>query len=216
MARNVPWPALEVRYEEEFGPVDTAVDRVAQNLWPQAQRYANVLLHDPVEGYSLLKRAVAAVSRVTADGNVHVKDLAAYLFQTYKRLVLAELEKRNGHRLRDLDAVDLSQPLGDEATRIDRQILIAELLSRMDTWTREVFEALALGYSFDEIGRAMGSNPHVVRNHFRLGVQRLRAALERDLREVCPHRCTLGSLRQLRMMRDRLLGASSLGRPGPA
>jgi len=67
--------------------------------------------------------------------------------------------------------------LPDDAERIDRDILIAELVRGMDSWTREVFEALEspsgmgetprlqaretqfFGYSFDEIGRALGGNP---------------------------------------------------------
>lgn len=219
-SKDTLWPALETGYEEEFGPVDPEVHRVARDLWPQAERLAVDLLHDPVTGYQLLKRAVAAVSGLPPDRRERVRDLPAYLFQTYKRLVLAELEKLNGHRQRDVEAAEFLAPSTSDADRIDRDILIAELVREMDPWTREVFETLTLGYSFEEIGRALGSNPHVVRNRFRLAVRKLAAAVRRTATgppdtTTRPRRTTSSSLSPLRMMRARLLNPSSwIGRGG--
>ena len=213
-SKEVLWPALEAGYEEEFGPVDPEVHRVARDLWPRAEHLALDLLHDRAAGYRLLKRAVAALSGLPADRRTEIRDPAAYLFQTYKRLVLAELEKLNGHRVRELEAGELCRLPAGDAARIDRGILIAELVRGMDSWTREVFEAQVLGYSFEEIGRALESNPHVVRNRFRLALRRLAATVGTT---VSGHRARMAgarpatprSLLRLRMMRPRLLNPSS-------
>jgi hypothetical protein len=90
----------------------------------------------------------------------------------------------------------------------------------MDSWTREVFETLTLGYSFEEIGRALGNNPHVVRNRFRLAVRKLAAAVSRTAtgpRDSTTRlrRTTSPALTRLRMMRARLLNPSEwIGRGG--
>jgi DNA-directed RNA polymerase specialized sigma24 family protein len=193
--------------------VDPPVHRVASEVWPHAEHLAIDLLHDSVIGYRLLKRAVAAVSGLPADKREQIRDLPAYLFQTYKRLVLAELEKQNRHRTSDVAASELFRPFVSEADRIDRDILIAELVRAMAPWTRDVFEALTLGYSFEEIARAMDSNPQVVRNRFRLAVRKLanavRATASSPLnRTARPHRVSSSTFARLRMMRARLLNPS--------
>ena len=204
------WPSLEISYVEEFGPIDPRVHDVAADLWPAAKQLALNALGDSAAGYRLLKRAVAAVSAVSSDRRAGIRDLRAYLFQTYKRLVLAELEKLNGHRALDVAAADVTRPASFEADNIERHILVAELVHRMDPWTKEVFENLTLGYSFDEIGRALGSNPHVIRNRFRLACRRLASAIEHNVARVeAPiGRGVFGSIKRLRTMRARLVNPS--------
>ena len=206
------WPVLETGYDDEFGSVDPEVHRAAGDLWSCAEHLACDLLHDSVAGYRLLKQAVAAVSRLTPERRAQIRDLPAYLFQTYKRLVLAELEKRNAHSTRQLDDADLLQcPI--DADRIERDILIQELIGRMDPWSRDVFETLSLGYSFDEIGKALGRNPHVVRNRFRLAIRKLASRIGAPVSgqggtPAKAGRITSESIERLRMMRNRLLNPS--------
>ena len=212
-SKETLWPALETGYEEEFGRVDPDVHQVARDLWPRAEHLATDLLHDSAAGYRLLKRAVVAVSGLPPDKRGQIRDLAAYLFQTYKRLVLAELEKLNGHRDRELENQELLRCPPPDTSRIDQNILVAELVHEMDSWTREVFEHLVLGYSFQEIGRALGSNPHVVRNRFRLAVERLAATVGTTRNGTAqgtarPRRVTSETLTRLRMMRARLFNPS--------
>jgi DNA-directed RNA polymerase specialized sigma24 family protein len=212
-SKEALWPVLETPYQEEFGPVDPQVHRVARDLWPRAEHLALHLLHDRAAGFRLLKRAVTALSGLSTDRRGQIRDPAAYLFQTYKRLVLAELEKLNGHRAREVEAAKLCRLASGDAERIDHDILIAELVRHMDSWTKEVFEAQILGYSFEEIGRTLSSNPHVVRNRFRLALQRLGASVgttvsgQRD-RIASPRPATSRSLRRLRTVRARLLNRS--------
>jgi DNA-directed RNA polymerase specialized sigma24 family protein len=211
-SKETLWPALETGYLDEFGPVDPEVHRVARDVWPRAEHLALDLTGDAALGYRLLKRAVAAISALSAERREQIRDLPPYLFQAYKRLVLAELEKANGHRAGDLLAAQIVGPSQPGAEAVERHILVAQLVSRMDPWTREVFENLTLGYSFAEIGRALDSNPHVVRNRFRLSLQRLAAAVSRRVdvpaTEAPLRKSVVESIRRLRLMRVRRFNPS--------
>ena len=143
-SKETLWPALETGYLDEFGPVDPEVHHVARDLWPRAEHIALDLTGDAARGYRLLKRAVAAISALSAERREQIRDLPAYLFQAYKRLVLADLEKVNGHRAGDLLAAQILGPSQPGAEAVERHILVAQLVSRMDPWTREVFENLTL------------------------------------------------------------------------
>ena len=221
-SKNTVWPALETGYEDAYGPVDPEVHQAAREVWANAEHLAIDRLHDSVIGYALLKRAVVAVSGLAPDKRDQIRDLPGYLFQTYKRLVLAELEKQNRHRKADVAASELVRPLISDADRMDRHILIAELVRRMDPWTRDVFEALTLGYTFEEVADALGSNPHVVRNRFRRAVRQLAAAVRQTAsgppdRLARPRRISSSTFARLRMMRARLLNPSTwIGRRGVA
>ena len=211
-SKEALWPNLETGYDDEFGAVDPVVHGAAGDLWSCAEHLAYDLLHDSVAGYGLLKQAVAAVSRLAPERRALIRDLPAYLFQTYKRLVLAELEKQDARNTRQLDAADL-QRLPIDAGDIDRDILIQELVGRMDPWSRDVFETLSLGYSFDEIGKALGRNPHVVRNRFRLAIRKLASRIGAPVSgqggtPAKAGRITSESIERLRMMRNRLLNPS--------
>jgi len=211
-SKEALWPNLETGYDDEFGAVDPVVHGAAGDLWSCAEHLAYDLLHDSVAGYGLLKQAVAAVSRLAPERRALIRDLPAYLFQTYKRLVLAELEKQNARNTRQLDSADL-QRLPIDAGDIERDILIQELVGRLDSWSRNVFEALLLGYSFGEIGGALGRNPHVVRNRFRLAVRKLARSIGAPVgrhRSTPAHAGRIASalIERLRMMRNRLLNPS--------
>jgi hypothetical protein len=213
-SRDALWPSLETGYVEEFGPVDPEVHRAAGDVWPRAEHVALDLLGDSGAGHRLLKRSVAAVSVLPRDRREKIRDLRGYLFQTYKRLVLAELEKMNGHRDHDVEAAEILRPSSGNASEIERQILVAQLVHRMDPWAREVFENLTLGYSFDEIGKALGSNPHVIRNRFRLALRRLATAVSGNAAGSTSGtaqfrtKTIAAPMRRLRMMRARLLNPS--------
>jgi DNA-directed RNA polymerase specialized sigma24 family protein len=168
------WPPLETGYTDEFGPIDAEAYQVAGHLWRQAESFARSKLGDEANGLRLLLKAAAQVSRLRAQQPDQITNLTAYLQQTYKRLVLAELEKENGHRQREEElARELSSLLCSPSEELDRKILIQQLVRRMDEWTRQVFEWLALGHSFEEIGRALGRSPHATRNKYHERLKRL-------------------------------------------
>lgn len=167
------FPPLDSPYVEEFGFIDPVVYLAAQEQWAQAERLAIELLNDAHEGLRLMLKAVASVSRVRHKDPNSIKKLPAYLFFSYKRLLLAELEKENGHHAR-LAAHEAESGKGEtDEEKLNRQILINEIRRQMDEWTREVFDLLCLGYKYEDLVPECGSAANVIRSKYHKKVEKL-------------------------------------------
>ena len=117
-------------------------------------------------------------SHALEDRGEQITNLQAYLFQTYKRLVQAELEKlRARERLLAERADEVSQNGHNGSAELDQSILIEELRRRMNQRTRQVFDLLALGHTFEEIGSMMGKSARAIRNNYYEQVARLKEEL---------------------------------------
>jgi DNA-directed RNA polymerase specialized sigma24 family protein len=185
MSRSVHtlWPPLDIAYVDEFGQIDPAVYQTAGQLWNQAEQFVLSTLGDAPAGLRLMIKAVALVSRAQATRPERIHNLTAYLFQTYKHLVLSELRKERGHRqqLAKLQTEDLLAPSSDDIADLDKQILLEQLMQRMDAWTREVFELLVLGYNFAELGRHWNTSGDRIRKKFDKQVQCLIAQVKSEM-----------------------------------
>jgi DNA-directed RNA polymerase specialized sigma24 family protein len=60
---------------------------------------------------------------------------------------------------------------------MDQYILIEQLRMRMNQRTRTVFDLLALGHTFEEIGSMLGKSSRAVRNNYYDQVARLKQEL---------------------------------------
>ena len=56
---------------------------------------------------------------------------------------------------------------------MNERILLDEITSHMDAWTREVFQLRSLGFEFDEIAVAKKSNSHALRTRFNRKIKQL-------------------------------------------
>lgn len=150
-----------------FGQIEVDVFRAAGELWPRAERYSRQVLGDGQAGQMLLLKAAAIVSRIYVERVGQISDLKAYLYQTFKRLVLAKLESERGHRR--LESEMLYQVAGEpdtSTTDLDQKILVQQIVKRMDKWMREVFELLVLGHTFEEIARNSNLDAHSLRSKY--------------------------------------------------
>jgi DNA-directed RNA polymerase specialized sigma24 family protein len=172
------WPTIEQTYTDEFGEIDRDVFATALQIWPQARPLALGILRDEQAGYTLLFKACAQVTRKRADNSAAIENLPAYLFRTWKRLLLYELEKENGHRRREAEmAESLPQASDSDADNLDRKILIQQILKRTDEQTRRIFWYLCLGFTFPEIGEKLGRNPDVLRATYNQQIRKLEKQL---------------------------------------
>jgi len=171
-------PEMATAYMDEWGVVAPEVHRAAMALREQAERYARATLHNEDAGYTLLAKAAAIVTRALDDHPGHITNLSAYLFQTYKRQVLAELEKEKSHerilveRASEISSIEHAAPV-----ELDQYILIQELRKLMNQRTRLVFDLLILGHTFEEIGTMLGKSSRAVRNNYYEQVTRLKKEL---------------------------------------
>lgn len=161
------WGTLEIGYTDEFGAVALDIYEAARRAWPWAQGYAKRILNDTddARARTLLLKAAAQVTRARDEKAHRIKDLRPYLLQSFKRVVLAELQKDDNRRRLEAEA-SFNAEWQAQASNVERRILLAEIVGLMDGWTRAVFEWLTLDYSFDEIARHLGMSTRVLRNRY--------------------------------------------------
>jgi DNA-directed RNA polymerase specialized sigma24 family protein len=173
-------PMIDAAYDDEFGKVDPEVYEVAKQIWAPAERLADEILHDSQKGMELMFKAIAKVSRVRAGNSAKIFNLHSYLYQSFKHLVLAELEKQNRRREKSDDWFRERESLSDETEEdeINKKILINELRIEMDEWTRAVFDLLRLGFSYEELVPHYGTAANVIRSKFSKKTARLAKAIQ--------------------------------------
>lgn len=169
------WPPLgDDGYSDEYGRIEPEIYNAATAVWPEAETFAVATLRDGAAGRTLLMKAAANVSRLHNSRPHDITNLRAYLFKSFKYLVLAELKKRRLHEdlntRAHLEAVSSAEASAEE---LHRKILVEQLMLAMDPWTREVFELRVLGYDFDEIGRGRRMLGASVRNRFNKSIKEL-------------------------------------------
>jgi DNA-directed RNA polymerase specialized sigma24 family protein len=168
-------PEIATAYQDEWGVVAPEVHQAVVSLREQAENYARVTLGAEDDGRTLMARAASIVTRVLEDRQEQITNLPAYLFQTYKRLVQAELEKeRAREKILAERAGEVSGNGRNVSDELDQYILIEQLRARMNQRTRQVFDLLALGHTFEEIGSMLGKTGRAVRNNYYEQVARLR------------------------------------------
>ncbi len=169
---RLSWPSLDEGYTDEFGVISPEVYRAAGELWPQAESLVYSKLHDRPEGMRLMLKAAAAVSRKRLEQPDQIRDLKAYLWTTFKRLISDELEKENRYQPLDPEQQPRNGFRAPSET-LDNQILIEEVMAQMDQWTRTVFELRVLGFEFEEIAQTLKMRPNLLRSKFHKEIKKL-------------------------------------------
>ena len=161
------WGTLEIGYTDEFGAVAPDIYEAAGRVWRRARDYAARVLRDAddARARTMLLTAAAQVTRARDEKAREIVEPDGYLLQAFKRVVLAELEKDDNRRRFEADA-GFQAEWHAQASNVERRILLDEIVSSMDEWTRSVFEWLTLDYTFDEIARHLRMNPKVLRNKY--------------------------------------------------
>lgn len=161
------WPSIDEAYADVYGRIEPEVYEAAKALWPKAEALALGVLRDVAIGRELMMKAVANVSHVHTTRPAQIKEMKAYVFQSYKYLVLAELKKIRLHTNLEHEAYAMEpEPFDATGDKLDQKILIEQLMRSTDDWTRDIFQQLLLGYSFEEIGRKRGVNGRSIGNKF--------------------------------------------------
>ncbi len=180
-------PEIATAYIDEWGVVAPEVHEAAMALREHAKSYARATLHNEDAAHTLLAKAAVIVTRVLEDRPEQITNLKSYLFKTYKNLALTELEKeksrerilaeRAGEIYQNEQNGQNGQNGRNASEELDQHILIQELRARMNQRTREVFEMLILGYTFEEIGSIMGKSSRAIRNNYYDQIARLKKEL---------------------------------------
>jgi DNA-directed RNA polymerase specialized sigma24 family protein len=172
---HLSWPDLDEGYTDEFGVIAPEVYQAAGELWPQARQQALNTLGDEQIGHTLLLKAAAQVTQQWREHPAEIANLKAYLFQTFKRLLWAACKRElRRHAQSGPLQEELPATLSDTAEQIDNYLTIQQVMQKMDTWTREVFELLKLGHTYEEIAAMRGTRAVLVRVKFHKRIKTLR------------------------------------------
>jgi DNA-directed RNA polymerase specialized sigma24 family protein len=159
------WPPLADGYVDEFGHIDPSVHEAAGRLWSTVEVHLRRAQIVPEDGQTLMLKAVALVTRARCQRTEEISNIDGYLWRTFYRLLLEELEKRALHSKLDAEFAarfaPASQRSEDEITKI---ILIREILERGDEWLRQVIELLQMGHSYEEIAVLLGGRANAIRS----------------------------------------------------
>src|SRR5258707_2452329 len=179
----------------QVNPVDRLGRRMSPAVHDAAEEIAHrAILHgeklhvDPAVAASLLEEAAARVSRAVdrkRDCNEQdVRDLRAYLFRAFLRLVNKAVKRQLlvADAIRTLSAT--SHNSSDPLAQLERKILVDELLTRGDLVTRDMFYRRTQKFSWDEIGLSYGISAHAAESRFNQALHRIavRLGLRSDLR----------------------------------
>jgi len=165
--------------------IDPTVLSVANRIAPKAIPYAERLLGDPAVAVNLFEQAAASVSEAIktkqANGSA-VRDLAAYLFRAYIRLV-SESRRKDVTLQESIDAQAESQVSHSDLLRAEAALLLDEIMRTCDRLTREVAFRRLEGFSWKEIGDRYGLSSHAVEARFSKALDRTRKRLKIQNRE---------------------------------
>jgi DNA-directed RNA polymerase specialized sigma24 family protein len=175
-----PWPEIHEAYQDEFGPIDPDVYKLAADVWPLAESPS---FRNLIDTEQLLIKAVAIVSRICVEQPGKVTNIKGYLYKTFSRLLLEQLRKQQ--RQEPIDSVLLEQVEGLTA-RSDgdttRMILVNEIMQRADNWTREIFWGLVQGYTLEELAEIKHTKANLVRSKLSKNLSRIRKQIEKESR----------------------------------
>lgn len=161
--------------------ISASVIHVAEAIGQRAIQHAEKLLIDPAVAATLLEEAAARVTRAMdrkRDCNEQpVRDLRAYLFRAFIRLVNKTLKRQllveNAVRMLSVISHNSSDPL----VELEMKILVDELLMRGGPVVRDMFYRRIENFSWDEIGLSYGMSGHAAESRFSQALRRIRERL---------------------------------------
>lgn len=135
----------------------TEVYNVARSLLPAAKSYAkrysqNYAGGDSAEAEDILMEATHKVIENLQNKSTNIDNLPAYLFGTYKYLLLARFKRSHREQsLNDEQLETITSGNTDIYQELEQKILIEEIAARFDPRARFIFDHLVRDYSYEEI-----------------------------------------------------------------
>jgi DNA-directed RNA polymerase specialized sigma24 family protein len=170
------WPEFAGSYLDAFGHIDADIFQTAGSLWPYAARFGRSLGFDETTAQTALIKACANVSAARLRGT-EVGSLGAYLIISYKRELWGKLPIRDRYVVLDPEHENSTESSG---LALDQKILIEELLSKMRTEPRSIYEMLILGHTYEDIAKRLGRQSNVLRSLIFKELERIRKAIEAE------------------------------------
>jgi DNA-directed RNA polymerase specialized sigma24 family protein len=182
--RGPPFWLNEVdRFGRQIAP---AVLSVAKEIGPRAVSYAEKLLADPALALTFFEQAAATVSEVLeakkSAGAPTVRNLAAYLFRTFIRMVSAA-RRKDALLHESLRAYAGPETSRDEAARTETAVLVDEVMASYGKVAREIVFRRLEGFSWKEIGKEFSISANAAELRFNKSLEQARKTLRTRVRK---------------------------------
>ena len=166
--------------DDDGTPLDPQFIEAAYVLAPSLFAYRRREIGCRSTTADLIQASVNAASRASHSEPIH--NPRAYLITTFIRKVDSYLAKSgreipcSDDFIEHLNGTQHDKHFDIEA--LEERILIHQVKSRMDEWTRKVCNLKALGYSMDEIAQGFGEPTNRVNVRFSRGMEKARRLLK--------------------------------------
>lgn len=164
----------------ELHPIDGALLRAAEEVWPRAFQIVRDTLHDGASAAELLEQVVHEIAESQEEEKLP-RELGAP-----RALLLTRLQQRLiNHTLRERRITyvgsirDLEGSFGARSTknhdeqRVHQTILIAQVVALFDENARRLMALRLMDYRWAEIARLIGEPAGTLRERFRVALKRL-------------------------------------------
>ena len=199
------WVLFRTR-EEQGGsqpPLDEDLLTAARNAWPHVLGHVRGELFDKAPGHERtalasqvwegVLRSVAKTRQRGGDHRPPIADLESYLIgvfhHRFNRLLRQEQRRAETFELfssvAELEQFEAAADV-EWVEQLERAIAVKQIASRMDPWTRKVWQARQYGYSWKEIAGWAGTTEQQAKMKFRYGLEKTRASIIRVLRSAKP------------------------------
>jgi DNA-directed RNA polymerase specialized sigma24 family protein len=154
------------RFGRQIAP---AVMSVSMEIGPRALAYAQNLIGDPALAINYFEEAAASVSAAIeekkASGAPAVRNVAAYLFRTFIRMV-DDAKHKEAIIEESLKGSGEAQTLLIEEAQAETAVLLNEVMETCDRASREVIVLRLEGFSWKEIGKQFDISSHAAEARF--------------------------------------------------
>lgn len=175
-------PPFLLNSVDRFGrQIAPAVLSVSMEIGPRALAYAQNLIGDPALAMNYFEEAAASVSAAIeekkASGAPAVRNIAAYLFRTFIRIVddAKYKEKTLEESLRESGEARI--PLTGEA-QVETAVLLNEVMDTCNRESREVVVRRLEGFTWKEIGKQFDISSHAAEARFSKALDHARKMLK--------------------------------------
>ncbi len=163
---ETPFPPFWINDRDHHGrPLEPSVIQAARSVWGRACRSVSQLLRDPGRAPEIIEMVAAAVSRrLRRTGLDPIRDVESYLYwacvRRAERIVVRESREQTGHETAALESL-AANTAGQKKVDPADKLYVKEILSLVDSPTRELFLMRAAGYPWGEIAKMRGyANAH--------------------------------------------------------
>ena len=149
-------------------------------IGPRALAYAQNLIGDPALAMNYFEEAAASVSAAIeekkASGAPAVRNVAAYLFRTFIRMVDDAKHKEKILEESLKESGEARIPLTEEA-QVETAVLLNEVMETCDRASREVIVLRLEGFTWKEIGKRFDISSHAAEARFSKALDHARKML---------------------------------------